>query len=179
MAYKTIVVHVDESSRANERIQIASAIAMAEGAHLIGTAVTGASPYLLRERALDIDPDLRRHVDALHARAQRGLADFEACVQKLALPSFEKRLVDDEAGAGICLQARYADLIVIGQYDRNEVSPVVMQDFPQYVVLHSGRPVLLVPHTGRFENIGRRVLIAWDASLAAIRAVSALSLIHI
>ncbi|HVL75788.1 MAG TPA: universal stress protein [Noviherbaspirillum sp.] len=173
MAYKTILVHVDESQRASERIKIASAIAMAENAHLIGTAVTGASRYLIQERALEVDPNLRRHLDDLRARAQHGLADFEACVQKLGLRSFEKRLVDDEAGAGISLQARYADLVVIGQYDPDEVSPVVMHDFPQYVVLNCGRPVLLVPHTGQFDNIGRRVLIGWDASLASIHAASA------
>ena len=172
MSYKTILVHVDESTRASDRIEIAAAMAMAEDAHLIGTAVTGASRYLIRERALEADPNLRLHLDELRKRAQRGLSDFEACVQKLALRSFETRLVDDEAGAGICLQARYADLVVIGQYDPEEVSPVVMHDFPQYVTLNCGRPVLLVPHTGRFENIGRRVLIGWDASLTAIRAVN-------
>lgn len=170
MSYKTILVHVDESERAGVRIEIAAAIAMAEDAHLIGTAVTGASRYLLRERALDNDPGLRQHLDALHERARRGLAFFESCVQKLALRSFETRLVDDEAGAGISRQARYADLVVIGQYDPDEVNPVVMHDFPQYVILDSGRPVLMVPHTGRFENTGRRILTAWDASTAAIRA---------
>lgn len=172
MSYKTILVHVDESSRAQERIEIAAAIAMAEGAHLIGTAVTGASRYLIREQALEANTNLGRHLDALHARAERGLAEFDACVRKLALPSFEKRLVDDEAGAGLCMQARYADLVVIGQVDRDEAAPVVMQDFPQYVVLNGGRPVLLVPCAGRFANIGNRVLIGWDGSLPAIRAVS-------
>lgn len=172
MPYKTILVHVDESTRASERIKIAAAMAMAEGAHLIGTAVTGASRYLIQERALENDPSLRHHLDALRSRAQRGLDDFEACVHRLALSSYEKRLVDDEAGAGICLHARYADLVVIGQYDRDEVSPVVMQDFPQYVVLNCGRPVLLVPCAGRFDNLGHRTIIAWDGSLAAIRGVS-------
>lgn len=172
MSYKTILVHVDESQRAGERIELAAAMAMAENAHLIGTAVTGASRYLIRERALESDPGLRQHLQALHERAGRGLSYFESCLQKLGLRSFETRLVDDEAGAGICLQARYADLVVIGQVDPDEVSPVVMHDFPQYVVLNSGRPVLLVPYSGRFEKIGRRVLIGWDGSLAAIRAVT-------
>lgn len=172
MSYKTILVHVDESARASERIKIAAAMAMAENAHLIGTAVTGTSRYLIQERTLDTDPNLRRHLDALRERAQRGLVEFEECVRKLALDSYETRLVDDEAGAGICLHARYADLVVIGQYDRDEVLPVVMQDFPQYVVLNCGRPVLLVPHAGQYDNIGHRVVIAWDGSLAAIRGVS-------
>lgn len=174
MSYKTILVHVDESTRASERIKIAAAIAMTQSAHLIGTAMTGASRYLVQTRMLaELDPNLRTHLDFLRQRAQRGLEDFEATAQKLGLPSFEKRLVDDEAGGGICLQARYADLVVIGQNDPAEVSPVVLPDFPQYVVLNSGRPVLLVPYAGRFDNIGKRVVIAWDASTEATRTVSA------
>lgn len=180
MSYKTVLVHVDESTRASERIKIAAAIAMAENAHLIGTAMTGASRYLIQTRILaELDPNLKTHLDFLRERAQRGLEEFEQTVQKLGLPSFEKRLVDDEAGAGICLQARYADLVVIGQNDPAEISPVVMPDFPEYVVLHSGRPVLLVPHAGRFDHIGNHVLIAWDASMSATRAVtSAIPLLH-
>lgn len=173
MPYKTVLVHVDESARASERIKIAAAIAMAENAHLIGTAMTGASRYLVQTRMLsELDPNLKTHLDFLRERAQRGLEDFEQTAQKLGLPSFEKRLVDDEAGGGICLQARYADLIIIGQNDPEEISPVVMPDFPEYVVLHSGRPVLLVPYTGRFDHIGNRALIAWDASMPATRAVT-------
>lgn len=173
MPFKTILVHVDESSHASERIKIAAAMAMAERAHLIGTAVTGASRYLLQSRMLaELDPGLQAHLAFLRQRAERGLADFESAVRLLGLPSFEKHLVDDEAGGGICLQSRYADLVVIGQYDPRETSPVVMPDFPEYVVLHCGRPVLLVPHTGRFDSVGRRVLVAWDASMQSTRAVT-------
>jgi len=171
MPYKTVLVHVDESSHASERIKIAAAIAMAENAHLIGTAMTGASRYLVQTQA-GLAPNLKAHLDFLRERAMRGLTDFDATAQKLGIPSFEKRLVDDEAGGGICLQARYADLVVIGQNDPAEISPVVMPDFPEYVVLHSARPVLLVPYSGHFEKIGHHVLIAWDASMPATRAVS-------
>lgn len=77
------------------------------------------------------------------------------------------------------MQARYCDLIVVGQHDPREPSPVVMPDFPQYVVLNSGRPVLITPYAGRYETIGNRVLIGWDGSMAATRAVtSALPLLR-
>lgn len=173
MSYKTVLVHVDESARASERIKIAAAIAMAGNAHLIGTAMTGASRYFVQTRTLaELDPSLKEHLAFLRERAQRGLEDFEQAARRIGMPSFEKRLVDDEAGGGVCMQARYADLVVIGQNDPHEISPVVMPDFPQYVVLNSGRPVLLVPYTGRFDTVGNRVLIGWDASMAAAHAVS-------
>ncbi|MDB5769914.1 MAG: universal stress protein [Burkholderia sp.] len=173
MSYKTVLVHVDESEHARERIKLAAVVAMAENAHLVGTAMTGASRYIQRTKMLaELDPNFMIHLEFLHRRANRGLEEFEATVQQLGLLSFEKRLVDDEAAGGICLQARYCDLVVIGQIDPREVSPVVMPDFPQYVVINSGRPVLIVPYSGKFENIGNRVLIAWDASMAATRTVT-------
>ncbi|MGH8808362.1 MAG: universal stress protein [Noviherbaspirillum sp.] len=173
MSYKTILVHVDESPRAHERINIAAAIATAESAHLIGTAPSGISSLLLQTSTLpELDPNLPVHLDLLRQRAERALQAFESAVQTLGVTSFEKRLVDDEASGGICLQARYADLVVIGQNNPDEPSPLVPPDFPQYVVLNCGRPVLLIPYAGHFEQVGKRVLIAWDASMQATRAIT-------
>ena len=59
--------------------------------------------------------------------------------------SFEGRLIDDEAGAGISLHARAADLVVVGQAEPGHATAPLMADFPAYVVIHSGRPVLLLP----------------------------------
>lgn len=173
MSYKTVLVHVDDSEQANERVKIAATVAMAEHAHLIGTATTGVSRYLQQAAMVpEFDVPVSSQLELLRSRAQRGLERFEVTARKIGIPSFEKRLVDDEAGGGICLQARYSDLVVIGQIDPKHPSPVVMPDFPQYVVLNSGRPVLVIPCVGQCESIGKRVLIAWDASMAATRAVT-------
>jgi nucleotide-binding universal stress UspA family protein len=40
------------------------------------------------------------------------------------------------------------------------------------VILGVGRPVLVIPHSGEFPVIGERVLVAWDASRLATRAVN-------
>ena len=40
------------------------------------------------------------------------------------------------------------------------------------MALAVGRPVLVVPYAGRFEECGRRVLVAWNASRAATRAIN-------
>jgi nucleotide-binding universal stress UspA family protein len=40
------------------------------------------------------------------------------------------------------------------------------------VMLASGRPVLAIPYAGQFEQIGERVLVAWNASREATRAVN-------
>jgi nucleotide-binding universal stress UspA family protein len=173
MPYKTILIHVNESNHTAARVRIAARIAQQEGAHLIGAAMTGVSRYLYESGALDKnDPNLVAHLDMLRQRGERALAEFEAIVTQAGVPSYEKRLVDDEAGAGMATQASYADLVVLGQNDPDETLPTITHDFPEYVLLNCGRPLLLVPYAGRFENAGQNALIAWDASIAATRAVS-------
>ncbi|HCN90262.1 MAG TPA: hypothetical protein DIT28_13965 [Oxalobacteraceae bacterium] len=163
MSYKTILVHADHSTHAAERIRIAANLAMTENAHLIGIAMTGISRFTYEVRALGpAGPNLETYIEFLRTRAMRALTEFESIAQGMGVLSLEKRLVDDEAGAGISLQARYCDLVVIGQNDPNEPSPTVAPDFPAFCIRNCGRPVLLVPYTGRFEPVGKRVLIAWD-----------------
>jgi nucleotide-binding universal stress UspA family protein len=69
------------------------------------------------------------------------------------------------------LHARYADLVVIGQTDASENSHVPA-DFPERLVLAGGRPVLILPAVGSFATIGKRILVAWNPSREATRAVT-------
>jgi nucleotide-binding universal stress UspA family protein len=173
MSYKTVLVHLDESKRTEERIRIAAQIAMNEDAHLVGVAMTGVSRFIYQSAHIaDSDPNLLIHLDFLRERAHGVLEKFEQSAIKLGVSAFEKRLVDDEAGGGVSLQGRYSDLIVIGQYDSDETFPTTLADFPEYVMLHSGRPVLIIPYAGHFQSIAKKVLISWDASREATRAVT-------
>lgn len=177
MSYKTILVHINKSKHANQRIRLAADIALREEAHLIGAAPTGVSRYIYQAGiagdSTGFTAQLEAHMDILREQGKEALKEFEAIAQQAGVPSFESRLIDDEAGAGISLQARYCDLVVLGQTDLDEPSPSTLPDFPEYVVINSGRPVLIVPYAGHFNMIGRKPMVAWDASTSATRAVTA------
>ncbi|RJG04623.1 universal stress protein [Noviherbaspirillum sedimenti] len=173
MAYKTILVHVDDSRQAAERIRIAARLARAYDAHLIGAAATGISRYAFQGGAtLPPDPSLAIHLEYLRQRAQRALDQAEPLVQQEGLSTLEKRLLDDDASGGLGTLARYSDLVVIGQADPGEAAATVLSDFPEYIVFTSGRPALIIPYAGAFASIGKRVLIAWDGGRSATRAVT-------
>ena len=70
------------------------------------------------------------------------------------------------------VQARYVDLIVLGQLDPEDTRATVTSPRPEDIALSAGRPVLIIPYVGHFEVIGRRILVAWDASREATRAVN-------
>ncbi|MFZ6644728.1 universal stress protein [Undibacterium sp. TJN25] len=173
MSYKTVLVHVDESIRSDFRARIAADIARDEGAHLIGTAVTGVSRFIYQDGNISsADPNLATHLQFLSERAARSVTGFTQRMQELDAPSYEGMVAHDEAGGGIGLLARYCDLVVVGQASRNEPSPSVLPDFAEYLVMHSGRPVLIVPYVEDFTSVARRPLVAWDASRESTRAVT-------
>jgi nucleotide-binding universal stress UspA family protein len=176
MSYKTVLVHVDNDKHTSERIKFAAKIAMSEDAHLIGAAPTGVSRFIYQSRYIyeggGMATHLENHIDELRKQSKEALSSFETTVRKLGVNSCEAREVDDEAGSGISLQARYSDLVVIGQTDLDNPSPTTLPDFPEFVVMNSGRPVLIVPYTGNYEKVAKRVLIAWDASTSSTRAVT-------
>ncbi|WP_332861954.1 universal stress protein [Janthinobacterium svalbardensis] len=179
MTYKTVLLHIDDSAGRAARIEAAASIAQACGGHLTGVALTGVSRLLYQNQPdLDADPNLSLHLNFLRERATRALDGFEQQVRAAGVASFEQRVVDDEAAGGISLLARYADLVVISQYNAKDKSPSVMRDFPAYVLLHSGRPVLIVPYAPPLPLLAPpaaagNVLISWNASKEASRAVSA------
>jgi nucleotide-binding universal stress UspA family protein len=182
MAYTTVLVHLDDDSRCAERVRTAAALAGSHGSHVIGAAMTGVSRFLYQDALMEPDdPNLALHLGVLRERAGQALSAFDRQVQALELRSFERQVVDDEAGGGISQLALYADLVVISQIDPKRPSRSVMNDFPAYVVLHAGRPVWIVPaidnsvhgSTARMARMANNILIAWNGSKEASRAISA------
>ncbi|RJX31719.1 MAG: universal stress protein [Oxalobacter sp.] len=173
MPYKTILVHLDESKRAQERIKIASRIAMANNAHLLGVSMIGIATQMYEKTYLtERDPNLAKHIEFLRNRAMKAVLQFEETAKSTGVASYEGRVVDGEATEGLGLQARYCDLVVVGQSDPDEPAPSVPPDFAHHVVMQAGRPILIVPKQGEFATVGKRALISWDASRGAIRAVT-------
>jgi nucleotide-binding universal stress UspA family protein len=66
--------------------------------------------------------------------------------------------------------AQAADLNILGQINPDASSAPPLR--PEKIVVACGRPALLVPYVGSFARVGRRVLIAWDGSREAVRALN-------
>jgi nucleotide-binding universal stress UspA family protein len=178
--YKTILVHVDASTSSPMRVEVAARLAVAHEAHLIGSALTGLSAFMFPISVMGAGmPPIAFPVEELRAGADRMLDRFESGARQFPLNSVERRRLDDDPGVGLCLQARYADLVVISRMTAHEADPLSASGFAQYVVLHCARPVLVLPPAGFSTEIGKRVTVAWNGSPQAVRAVtSALPLLR-
>ncbi|WP_034298369.1 universal stress protein [Herbaspirillum sp. RV1423] len=168
MTYKTILVHVDESTHAAARIRLASELAFTFDAHLIGAAMTGISRFIYPDGVVFI----ASVIDTLRERAQLDLKQFEETARQRGVTSVESRLTEDDAAGALVLQARYSDLVVISQTDPTEREPGDVYDLPEYVLLNSSRPVLTIPYAGKFDNVGSNIMVAWDGSMEATRAIT-------
>ena len=174
MSYKDLLVVLDSDAASRGRIALAAALAERFASHLVGLyplPIPQAPRHLgyydpallhpfyreLREQARDVADKQREvfeHVASLH-----GL-------------SAEWRAIAEGPDADPALHARYADLTILGQLDPDRGPAETIRPRPEQVALASGRPVIVVPYAGNFETVGRRVLVAWNASREATRAVN-------
>lgn len=168
MSYQTILVHVDESRHTDLRIEFAARIAQAHNAHLLGVAVaTGANSAVD-----DInDPAMADRRAGLRQAPIDALEQFEAMARQAGVASFEKRLIDADAEGGISLLTRYCDLVVLSQRDPQEQSPAASAGFPACVIHNAACPVLVAPYKATPNSTAARMLIAWNGSMEATRAV--------
>jgi nucleotide-binding universal stress UspA family protein len=78
---------------------------------------------------------------------------------------------EDDPTAGAVDVGRLFDLVVVAQPDPDAGSRAVPAPRPAEIVLAAGRPVLVIPYAGNFPEIGRRVMVAWNGSREATRAL--------
>lgn len=164
MAYKHLLVHVDTSRRAPERLDLAAALAKRFGARLTGLFAELASfgSSLVGRRSRE---DLDRAAEAARAAFEARAGAVGVQTQWWPLEAGEYAQV--VGSVAVC--CRYADLAVLGQHDPEDAR--VPEDLVEQVLFGSGRPVLAVPWAGHFPDAGKRVVVAWNGTAEAARAL--------
>ncbi|MDJ0685927.1 MAG: universal stress protein [Alphaproteobacteria bacterium] len=172
MSLATILVHVDDTDRGDRCAVLAAALAETHDAHLTGLGVKppmsmpGYAAYQMPAEVFEIyDQDQNRLIEAAKGVFERAVAN----AGRQARANWRQTTGD----VATCLGrfGRLADLIVIGQ-EGPEGESAYYEEAPDRVVLEAGRPVLIAPHIGVSGTVGKRVMIAWNDSREAARAVS-------
>lgn len=171
MALKDLVVHVDHSRQSAARLDAAVGLAAAHDAHLIGLYVL-THPYIPGfVRAQIPEEYLRQQAEAAVATADQARAHFDDVVRRAGVRG-EWRAVEGMIEPVLSLHSRYCDVCLVGQRDPEGDEVTANPDMPDRLILGAGRPVLVVPRVGEYPVIGERIMIAWDASRLATRAVN-------
>ncbi|TFG84623.1 MAG: universal stress protein [Hyphomicrobiales bacterium] len=173
MAFKNLLIHLDDSKACTSRVAAAIELARAHEAHLTGLYVA-ADPVLPGNLRAEVPSQFLTALDEqADARAQAAVAGFAKALEKNGLVADTRtaRCLATEVPQVVALHARYADLVIVGQPE-GEAAGAVDGSLAEDVVLAAGRPVLIIPYIGAGKHLGRRVLIAWDAGREAARAVN-------
>ncbi|MBS0337447.1 MAG: universal stress protein [Proteobacteria bacterium] len=172
MSYKTILLHLDDDPRREERLTLAFETAERFDAHLVGLYVPGLPlipPYAMAEAGpAVVEVETRRRA----AEAASAEAVFRAASSRHRAVKCEWRRGNGDPVSALCLSARYADLVIAGQPEpKGDDAVRLPPGFAGDLVLSAGRPVLFVPYAGRFPAVGKRVMVAWNAGREAARAL--------
>ncbi|NWG72818.1 MAG: universal stress protein, partial [Parvularculaceae bacterium] len=172
MPFKTILVYLSSKARAEHLMRAAVPLARRSNAHLIGLYVLP-PPVIASDLGMSYGAQIvTLDRSALEKEAEEIRKLFEASTKGETLVA-EWRLVDSlepDTVRTVIEHARASDIVVVSQSD-SSTDPSPLIDAPERLTLESGRPVLIVPHTGRFDHIGERVLVAWNNRREASRAV--------
>jgi nucleotide-binding universal stress UspA family protein len=170
MTLKSILAHAAPNDRLDAVLDIVFALAKAHGAHPIGLHVSTDPAASLRTLPGPVPGELMAALEArVEAERDRAEAGFNEAARRHGI-SGEWRVENGDPASRIGIHARYADLTVMGQWD--EEDPSSDPELPTAVATMTGRPVLIVPRAGRFQEVGKRVLVCWNASREATRAVT-------
>jgi nucleotide-binding universal stress UspA family protein len=171
MPYKTLLVHLNDRRRAEHLLKPTIALASRWNAHLVGLHVYPSIPQLSAfgtriggEAVGSLVSAAREEADHIRAIFDRMTANQPFVAEWQSIKAMGADLAELVMERG-----RAADLIVTSQSDPDwEMTPVL--DFPERLAIESGRPVLVVPNSGRFESIGRNVIVAWSGTRESARA---------
>lgn len=174
MTYRDILVHLTEDPRNAAKLKVAFGLAQRFEAHLTAL-YTLPSPQHLYYMGEYIPADLiQRQIDEARAAAAKARSAFEADAAKQGVTvdwmESERLPVDAVETYG-----RAFDLLVLGQPDPDPEEPLAVPAgtdvLPHDLAIRAGRPILTVPYAGEYPSIGQRVMVAWNGSKEATRAV--------
>lgn len=170
-AVQSILVHVDAGPHCAARLRRARALGGQLGAAV--TALYAVTPVYV-EMALEV--------------ATAGVNDALLAIDEQRAASARKLVADVNAGPGVQIEwqeareapeyafirrALYADLLVLGQHEREHRDTGVLPDFAPSVLIASGKPALVVPYIDKPNSSLDTVFVAWKETPQAAHAVTA------
>jgi nucleotide-binding universal stress UspA family protein len=172
MGFKTMLVHVDTGRSAPTRLKLSADLAARFAAHVTGLYVR--RPFqapAFSDAGPAMDSLYRTYENAAKADEALATAAFRDLIGGTSLSS-EWRVVDGLAEEVVAAHARYADLVIVGQSEPDAAATTTPPDLAETVALASERPVLIVPHIGVTKPPGKTVMLCWNGTREAARAVT-------
>jgi nucleotide-binding universal stress UspA family protein len=172
MTYKSILVHLNNEGRVARLMGAAMQLALPANSHVIGLFVVPAAPARSPLLPIISGSAIASAIEAYRKTGEGIRSAFEQAtsgqpvvgewrLHQAKRPSYIEAVLD---------HARTTDIVVAAQKE-SDWDYADMFDVPDWLAMDSGRPVLIVPKAGNITSIGERVVVAWNNSREAARAV--------
>jgi nucleotide-binding universal stress UspA family protein len=172
MLFKTMLVHLDDSQRSAQRLDVVIRLAIDFRSELVGMYVVP-TPELSPSLATLLPAKVvERRFHQTGEAQQQAETLFRQAASAAGLTAIEWRAPAGSPIDTAVAHARCADLTVIGQADPASAESVFITHLAETVVLAAGRPMLIVPYVGARATLGQNVLVAWDGGREASRAIA-------
>jgi len=171
MSYKTLLAVLQDKADASRVLDCALPLATRFSAHLIGVHAEAIPvPYVTPMGFPDTD-FIAASAEANQRRSAEIAAIFEDRAAREGISREWQALenVSGDAAIGAVSAARCCDLIIAQQSDPDGGSGTLAN--LEALLFDSGRPLLFVPYAVSVDSRFRKVLVAWNGSAQAARAV--------
>ncbi|MGD9922664.1 MAG: universal stress protein [Pseudorhodoplanes sp.] len=168
---KDIVVNLTPGTEDDPACRYAISLAEAFDAHVTGVAFSYDPPWPPAITDLGGADILRSLIEQNRTQAKSTAAQFQAAAKRSQISAHSltpegSLSVATEAFANL---ARAYDLAVLKQSESDD--DVTAQNMIEAALFNSGRPVLIVPYIQKAGFSVKRVVVCWDGSRAAARAI--------
>ncbi len=179
MALRDLLVYVDQSEQASQRLRLAGDLALRHKSHLTALYVRELNPVQRHEQSVaelgqgssEALARTNRHIrKSIDDAADRLRSTLEELKRERGI-EVEWRCLDGVASTLVPQHARFADLCILSQ-DVSLSRSDTGYTFSEQLLFVTGRPVVFVPAAGSFDTLGRNIMIAWNSSRASTRAVN-------
>lgn len=172
MPYKSFLYHLSPSEGSQQLNTAVIDLAQAMDAGLIGLATTVGPRASGHVSGFSLNDDGNEAQVSGHGASQAVAKAFQKQAEAAGL-EVECRLAvcpDSDLAQVIQTHGRYTDLVILNQEDpdRSDRGPRQLVDD---IIVGLGRPALVLPYIGVRKPIGRRAMVAWDASRESARAL--------
>jgi nucleotide-binding universal stress UspA family protein len=172
MSWKDILILTADAAADEPAFSLADMLAQRFDSHLAAAFLTP-----LPDEPLAYEPTVVAGIWAellSRARAQ-GESEREKIAARIARMQRPCELRMAEAlsrdlGRVAAVHARYADVSIIARGDGDH--GVLLEEVAEGVLFHAGRPIIIAPKGWSAPALGKRVMLAWDASREATRALA-------
>lgn len=165
-----ILVHLDDGQACGERLELSAQLAQSYDAHLSALYV---GRFLTQALLVDAPPS-GMLIEALEKEQQIRTAKVRALFESRTSNVESRREFHAEDGDPVywlTLYGRYADVIVVQQPEEGDIV-IGAGAMLGALALSCGRPVLVIPRAAVTSLSADRIMIAWNGSREAARAVA-------